>query len=157
MSGLWLRYSSSLSEEELNQVYRLWNDAYPSALHHENVSALEAYLAKLKNIQHCLAMNAHDDVIGWVATFTRNEARWFVVIVSPKNQRSGVGQGLMRWAMDREDTLFGWMIDHNEMKMLDGSAYVSPKQFYLKLGFRILEERLRTEQIDAVKIAWNKQ
>ena len=63
----------------------------------------------------------------------------------------------MRWAMDREDTLLGWMIDHNEMKMLDGSTYVSPKQFYLKLGFRILEERLRTEQIDAVKIAWNKQ
>ena len=56
-----------------------------------------------------------------------------------------------------ENTLNGWVIDHNSDKKLNGNIYQSPLEFYIKNGFETLSEtRLELEIMSAVKIKWTK-
>ena len=58
---------------------------------------------------------------------------------------------------ENENTLNGWVIDHNSDKKLNGNFYQSPLEFYIKNGFETLSEtRLELEIMSAVKIKWTK-
>lgn len=57
---------------------------------------------------------------------------------------------------DDEDTLNGWVIDHDLDKKSNGYYYKSPIGFYQKNGFKVISEtRLELEIMSAVKIIWN--
>ncbi len=55
----------------------------------------------------------------------------------------------------RNETFYGWVIDHNNDQKSNGEKYQSPLSFCIKHGLEILEQiRIESEMLSAVKIKW---
>lgn len=145
-----------LNENQKAQIVQLWNAEYPAGLAYENIAGFEEYLSKTGNPLHYL-IEAQHQLIGWMATFERENERWFSIILDSKHQKMGLGSRLINEAKMQSQTLNGWVLDHNSERKLNGEFYLSPLAFYLKNGFNVLDDiRLETEKISAVKIQWAK-
>lgn len=146
---------NNLTQEEKEQLLELWNVEYPSKFSFENLTDFENYLQKLANINSFLLQNSQNMILGWAATFDRDNERWFIITLNKTIQGQGWGRKMIDTLKQNELALSGWVVDHNNDKKADGSMYLSPIQFYKKCGFQILsQQRLEKDQISAVKIKW---
>ncbi|MFK7001356.1 GNAT family N-acetyltransferase [Flavobacterium oreochromis] len=147
-----------LNSDHKLQLLNLWNTEYPVSLHYKNHEAFEDYLSKIKNQRHFLYITDTGKITGWAYSFNREEERWFAIILSHTIQGKGIGKMMIKKIQTSENKLFGWVIDHNNSKKSNGEVYISPLIFYKKCGFDVLiNERLETEILSAVKIYWNKE
>jgi GNAT superfamily N-acetyltransferase len=149
-----IKLVDSLSQDHKAQIVKLWNAEYPAGLAYESMDGFEEYLSKTGNPLHYLVEEEHQ-LIGWMATFERENERWFSIILDSKHQNKGLGKRLINEAKKEVQSLSGWVVDHNKADKLNGESYLSPLAFYLKNGFKVLDDiRLETEKISAVKIQW---
>jgi GNAT superfamily N-acetyltransferase len=120
------------------------------------MAGFEEYLSKTGNPLHYL-IEEDQELIGWMATFERENERWFSIILDSKHQKMGLGSRLINEAKKKEFYLNGWVVDHNNDIKSNGKPYQSPLSFYLKNDFEVLKEiRLETDKISVVKIRWTK-
>jgi GNAT superfamily N-acetyltransferase len=149
-----IKLADFLSEDQKEQIVKLWNAEYPAGLAYESMSGFDEYLSKTGNPLHYLIEEDHH-LIGWMATFERENERWFSIILDSMHQNKGLGRLLLNEAKKEVQSLNGWVADHNKVFKLNGEPYPSPLAFYLKNGFKVLDDiRLKTEKISAVKIQW---
>jgi hypothetical protein len=147
--------TQNLKDSVKTEVYKLWNLEYPEAITYSDQSEFEQYLSGLIDPKHFLLYNKKEQLIGWAFTFTREDQRWFAIIIEKSNQELGSGKKLLNEIKANETKLAGWVIDHNNDHKKDGSSYSSPLSFYVKNGFYVCPDiRLETERISAVKIEW---
>ncbi len=146
-----------LTIQQKQGILRLWNAEYPAHLNYPDISGLEQYLEGLADPRHFLIVDEKAEVQAWLSTFTRDEARWFAMIVDSSLQGRGIGSQLLNEAKKQESELNGWATDHNRDKRTDGKAYPSPILFYIKNGFEVLDDiRLEKGALSTVKIRWTK-
>ncbi|MEM7550162.1 MAG: GNAT family N-acetyltransferase [Bacteroidota bacterium] len=145
-----------LTDVQKVRLMNLWNESYPKDLFYNELSEFKAYLNGLEDTQNYLITeNENGKIIGWLATFTRSDSRWLILILSSENRRKGLGTILLDEAKKNESILNGWVIDSKNYTKVDGSLYPSPLNFYIKNGFKVLEkDRLDKESISAVRIFW---
>lgn len=149
--------STSLSPIDKHVILRLWNEGYADHLAHLNVASLDAYFEKLGNVVYYLLKDDKEDVFGWAITFDREDDRWFAIIVSEVMQGKGLGKIMMDRLKHDEVVLNGWVTDHNEDIRSDGKPYISPLNFYVKNGFKVLGDiRFEKGKLKAVKIRWER-
>lgn len=153
-----ITHSTELSTGEKEAVLRLWNNEYGHKIRKETVAELDIYFNGLGDLHHFLLRDDAGVVHAWAATFTRNNDRWFAIIIDGSIQRRGYGKQLLNVLKAHEEDLSGWVVDHDKDTKSDGSPYISPMDFYLKNGFEVLpEERFESEQMSAVRIRWKKE
>ena len=145
----------SLSSSEIKGVFDVWNRVYPQQINYENTSDFEVTLSTYKNPSHYL-LKINQQLIGWCCVFDRDDARWFALIVDTDHQHLGFGTRLLNNAKENEKELFGWMTPINHYIKKDGSTYQSPKAFYIKNGFTITKDVLKTDTLSTVKIHWRR-
>lgn len=147
---------TELSIKDKKQVFELWNNEYPEKLVYQTVGDFEKYLNNLTQKMHYLLLNEKSKIDGWAITFMRENEKWFAIIISGKLHGKGIGTMMLNHIKDDEDTLNGWVIDHNNDKKSNGDFYKSPVKFYLKNDFKIISEtKLELEIMSAVKIKWS--
>ena len=136
---------------------KLWNQEYPEQLQCKTMTEFEQYLFTLANVNHFLLLDDANKIVGWAFKFTRDTAAWFVIILDGSVHLKGFGSLLLDQLKDKETTLNGWVVDHNHYLRSDVEIYRSPLNFYLKNGFRVIEDvRLELAHLSAVKITWEK-
>lgn len=146
-----------LSKKNKIDIVNLWNNEYPRELAYNNVSEFESYLKKLADQAYILLFDANDNLGGWYFDFTRENEKWFAIIIDSHLQHKGLGTKLLNFAKQKETRLNGWVIDSDDSLKKDGTLYKSPLNFYLKNGFEILpKNRLLLTKISAVQILWTK-
>ncbi|SEO83380.1 hypothetical protein SAMN05192574_1143 [Mucilaginibacter gossypiicola] len=145
----------SLSNKEIEAAFRLWNNEYPEKLKFDAIEDFNGYLNNLDAKMHFLLINEQEGIVGWSATFFRDNARWFAIILDSNIHGMGYGTSMLDEIKKRENQLTGWVIDKDDVLRADGFRYKSPLQFYIKNGFNVLPEcRMESEKISAVKITW---
>lgn len=138
-------------------IVELWNNEFPEKLTYTAMEDFEDYLQALTDPLHCFLYDENEVINAWAFTFSRNEERWFAIIVSEQVQRNGYGSMLLNHLKDKEPELNGWAIDHNNDMKNNGQNYLSPLGFYQKAGFEVCNDtRLEIEKLSAVKIKWKK-
>ncbi|ESU28770.1 hypothetical protein FLJC2902T_13660 [Flavobacterium limnosediminis JC2902] len=148
---------TNLTEEQKLQLFDLWNEEYPVKLNYPSLSDFENYLDKLDNKTHFLLTDENQQILGWALLFERENEIWFAIIIDASLQGKGFGSKLLERLKSKTDTLNGWVIDHNNDKKNDGSAYKSPINFYIRNQFKTNNTiRLELDIISAVKIEWTK-
>jgi GNAT superfamily N-acetyltransferase len=145
-----IELSSGLTNKQIEQIDTIWNEVYPVKL----VGRFRLLIKETKELEHHILVNEVEDVIGWAATFLRDDEVWFSILVSASNQNKGFGQLLLDSLKENSKKLSGWVIDHNNDLKKDGSTYFSPLYFYLKNDFVLLQERLESDLISAAKITF---
>ena len=148
---------SLLSESEKLDIFELWNNEYPENLAYESIEEFDKYLKSLSEKSHIILIDSHGKIQGWYFDFTRDNGKWFVIILDSKIHGKGLGTRMLELAKQKEDELNGWVIDHNRDKKINGKFYISPLDFYLKNGFVTLpNKKLELDKISAVYIKWTK-
>ena len=148
---------SLLSESEKIEIYELWNNEYPENLSFKSKEEFDNYLKSLTEQSHLLIIDINKNIKGWYFDFTRNNEKWFAIILDSKIHGKGLGTRILELAKQKEYELNAWVIDHNRDKKKDGEFYNSPLSFYLKNGFeKLTRNRLELDKISAVKIKWKK-
>lgn len=148
---------TELNNKQKERILELWNNEYPEKLAYNSVSDFENYLNKLTEQNHYFLLDKSEEINGWATTFIRENEKWFAIIVPEKLHGKGFGTKILNELKNNENTLNGWVIDHDSDKKLNGNFYQSPLKFYLKNEFEMLSEtRLELEIISAVKIKWTK-
>lgn len=142
-----------LSPVQKAALLQLWNAEYPTTISLNGMPGLEEYLARMVQPTHYFAVQ-YGVIVGWTALFSRDGQPWFGIIVGRRAQGSGIGHQLLNILKSQSNRLYGWATDTCRYFRNDGSAYPSPVQYYLKHGFTLLNERLETGQLSAVKIVW---
>ncbi len=147
---------SDLELQEKEFILQLWNTEYPEKLAHKSVEEFQIYLDNLFDKMHYLLQDEFDKIMGWAIVFTRENEKWFAIIINSEIQNKGFGTQLLNHLKSIENELSGWVTDHDDSIKLDGTIYFSPLDFYLKNGFTLCDEiRIESEKISAVKIIWN--
>lgn len=148
---------TELSDNQKDKILELWNNEYPEKLGYNSVIDFDNYLNKLTKQIHYLLLGENEEINGWAITFIRENEKWFAIIVSEKLHGKGFGTKILNKLKNNENTLNGWVIDHDSDKKINGNQYQSPLNFYLKNGFETFPEiRLEIEIMSAVKIKWTK-
>lgn len=140
-----------LTELQAAQIRQLWNDEYPVRLKNRFGMLLEG----VKNDEHYLIEDEHKKVQAWAVSFEKENETRFSILVSEKHQGQQLGSRLIKALQQNHHTFFGWVIDHDRDVKNDGTPYRTPLPFYLKHGFSICPDRMKTDIIDAVKVKWS--
>jgi len=149
---------NTLSQIEKEQIIGLWNREYPRNLRYEKPEQFEAYLNGLKDQNHILIVDDNENIIGWYFDFIREEERWFAAIIASEFQGKGFGTKLLNLARKRRNLLNGWVILSADYVKYNGAPYLSPLEFYKKIGFEIYNDvKLETDKISAIKIKWSSE
>jgi hypothetical protein len=136
-------------------IFKLWNNEYPKELNFDNMRALDDYLASLSQTMHYFIETDAAEIVGWACKFSRNDEKWFAIILDEKIQGTGKGKVLLGELKRNEFLLNAWVIDRSNDLKLNGAIYKSPLKFYLHHGFDLCPEiRLENEKLSAVKITW---
>ena len=140
-----------LSTNQSTQINQLWNNEYPVKLKDRFPILLDG----IENYNHYIIEDAKQSIIAWAVYFTKENETRFSIIVDSKHKETGLGSLLIKELKTENKLLFGWVIDHNNDDKINGEKYETPMQFYLKHGFKILNDvRIESEIIRAVKIKW---
>lgn len=143
-----------LSPNQIQDLFHLWNKEYPQNIAFDSVEDCKQYVDGLADADHKLLYVKHE-LVGWIATFNREEKLWFAMILNEAIHGKGIGSSLLNELKQEYSDLHGWVIDHDKDKKLNKQGYKSPLSFYLKNGFQVdPNTRLETEKISAVKILW---
>lgn len=149
--------TENLSEAEKQSIIRLWNAEYPVQLQHSGIDSFDEYLRPKGNLEHYLLRDEEENIKGWLATFIRDDEKWFALLVDSSEQKKGFGTRLLNKVKEFENEINGWVMDHEKDLKANGETYLSPIGFYLKNDFEILGGvRLENETISAVKIKWSR-
>lgn len=89
---------SMLQVDEIISLFRLWNASYPKRVAYDSLKQFQAYLKKLGNLEHLLIKTSEKEILGWYFEFTRDNDRWFGIIISDKLRGKGWGKKLMQMA-----------------------------------------------------------
>lgn len=150
-----MQQSQSLSTAQKKDIVRLWNAEYPAYLSYAHVSEFDSYVDSLTDPLHFVIADETGTVKAWLVTFTRDNERWFAMILDASLQGRGIGSRLLHEGRQQEKELNGWVIDHDRDIRSDGSPYPGPLGFYLKNGFELVNEvRLETSAMSCAKIRW---
>lgn len=141
---------------QLEGIFNLWNAEYPVKIKHESIDDTRKFLSPLGDQQHTFVLNVDSTIVGWFCVFTRDDARWFVIILHSSIHGEGVGSQLIARAKENEPELFGWVSESEGEIKSDGSIYRIPLDFYIKNGFETLEERPDIEGFSGLKIRWRR-
>ena len=141
--------TKELSDSQVGQIDRAWNDEYPIKMNNR----FGILLNDAKSYMHYFIENEKQEVIAWSVMFEKENERRFSILVVNKYQGQGLGKQLIEAFKKDYPIFYGWVIDHDDDVKTNGEKYVSPLPFYLQLGFTILnEQRIDTEMISAVKV-----
>lgn len=142
---------SALHPEEFDRVNLLWNEGYPVQLK----DRLALFLEEADEQVHFLIRNPDDVIIAWSA-LVRKQSDWrFSLLVDKEFQGMGFGTRLLEEMKESKSAFTGWVIDHANDIIQDGSVYRSPLNFYLKHGMIAdTNRRLETPLISAIEIKW---
>ncbi len=143
-----------LSPQDLEALFKLWNDEYPKEASFQNQSDLVDYLNTLSHPKHQLLKDDEGHLKAWFCTFQRIDLPWFAMIVSRDLQGQGWGRKLLEQAQKKHSILNGWAVDHHNYQKSDGSPYPSPLGFYNKLGFRKTKLKYGEGNLSVVHIVW---
>ena len=124
--------TTTLSLTQKEDINRIWNAEYPTALLHPTLSDFEGFLNKQTDHKHILAINPEGKINGWFISFGRDGENWFSILVDHSAQGQGIGGQLLTLAKEGCSVLNGWVIDQDDKPKSDGSYYKSPMEFYLK-------------------------
>jgi GNAT superfamily N-acetyltransferase len=147
--------SHTLSHSDLPPLVEIWNQVYPDFMAYESVQGTINYLNGLSSKEHFF-IRQEGKVVAWLCTFDRDGTRWFVMIVAPDFQGKGAGKALLSEVKKTESFLNGWVVDHASYRLVDGTPYRSPVQFYLGLGFTITEDRFDNGVLRAIRMTWER-
>lgn len=86
---------SDLDKQEKKFICQLWNAEYPEKLAYQSVAEFETYLNNLSDKKHYLLQDESDEIQGWAITFTRENEKWFAIIINSKIQNQGFGKQLL--------------------------------------------------------------
>ena len=149
--------TTKLSTAEKSQVLTLWNSQYPVKLAYHSLADFDVYLQNLTDLTYYLWTDNESNILGWASTFTRDNEKWFAIILTETLQGKGFGRKMLDELKQHESVLNGWVIDHDNDIKKNGEFYKSPLKFYEKCDFNILtDQRIELEKISAVKIKWTK-
>ena len=149
--------TAKLSTEEKSQVLTLWNSQYPVKLAYHSLADFDVYLQTLTDLTYYLWTDNESNILGWASTFTRDNEKWFAIILTETLQGKGFGRKMLDELKQHESVLNGWVIDHDNDIKKNGEFYKLPLIFYVKCDFNILaDQRIELEKISAVKIKWTK-
>ena len=144
-----------LSNKQKEIITQLWNAEYPEQLNFSGVTGFEEFLKSVSNPTHFLLIDENESLKGWLMTFTRENERWFSVIVDGKVKQKGFGTQLLNELKRNETEINGWAVEHENYLKNNGENYRSPIGFYKKNGFTILPEvRLEKQNYYCIKIKW---
>jgi GNAT superfamily N-acetyltransferase len=147
----------TLTKNQKQTVFRLWNQEYPNKLKHLDISDLDNYFSNLTDTKHFILTGDTNKILGWSFAFQRDGEKWFAMILDSKVHKQGYGTLLLNKLKDKEINLYGWVIDHDREIKENGENYKSPLGFYLKNSFKTIPTvRLELDKISAVKIKWTK-
>ena len=148
--------TDTLNENQKLQLSGLWNSVYPENVAYHSLSAFEEYLAGLEALRHLLLVDPDLKIHGWAFSFNRKGERWFAILLDASIQGKGMGRLLMDKLKVNEQHLYGWVVEHDDYKKLDGSPYRSPLSFYLNNGFKICDDaRFDSDKLSTIKIQWH--
>ncbi len=148
--------TQSIKPYQRLQIFRLWNNEYPAQLGYSDLEGFEKYLAGLVNPINFI-LRKENVLLAWAVAFDRDAERWFAIIVDSSTQKKGNGTLLLNTLKAEESSLCGWVTDHESYVKKDGSPYPSPLGFYLKNGFKVIDDvRFENEKLSAVKIMWQR-
>ncbi|MXV50639.1 hypothetical protein GS399_06610 [Pedobacter sp. HMF7647] len=151
-----IHYTSSLYDQQLEEIRLLWNSEYPESLVHPDGNSFREYLNTLIEPSHYLLSDEFGQLKGWAVTFTRDESKWFALILDSSIHRKGYGKFMLDKLKQDNQELNAWAIDQSNTLKSDGAVYLSPLDFYLKNGFRkVSDVRIENEKMSAVKIVWS--
>ena len=138
-----------LTSKQLEEIEVLWNSEYPRQLKNR----LVLLLTDCTKIIHFFLVGESKQIIAWSVLFEKENDLRFSILVSREHQKKGLGSKLLT-EMKKEGLAFsGWVIDHNDDLLSDGSSYFSPLNFYFKNGFSIdASNHLNNEMIKAVLV-----
>lgn len=146
-------HTRNLSPTQLEQIDELWNLNYPLNLK----DRFRLLLVETTHQNHYILFNSNNRMLGWAMDFERDDEIWFSILVDNVGKGKGFGRRLMEAMMERNSRLNGWVIDHENEVLHDGSPYKSPIMFYQRLGFTThADVRIETPIISAVKVSWQK-
>ncbi len=138
-------------------ITQLWNAEYPKQLNFEGVDGFDNFLDSVSDQTHYLLIDENGELKGWFMTFTRQDERWFSVIVDGNEKQKGYGTQLLNELKVDEVEINGWAVEHDNYLKNNGENYRSPIGFYRKHGFEILLDiKLEKEEYYCVKIKWKK-
>lgn len=147
--------TNTLSAAQKETIFRVWNTEYPKQLSFETMDELDNYLMTLPDVIYYLLKNDNDEIEGWAIKFIRFNEKWFAITLESKTQGKGNGTVLLNKLKENEESLHGWVIDHENDIKPNGEKYKSPVSFYLKNGFTIYpDSRLEIPVLSAAKISW---
>ncbi|WP_121812226.1 hypothetical protein [Mucilaginibacter kameinonensis] len=145
----------SLNVKQIEAAFRLWNNEYPEKLKFDKMEGFNDYLNNLDAKKHFLLIDGEESIVGWSATFLRDNEKWFAIILNSNIHGKSYGTSILNEIKKHETQLAGWVIDKEGVLRADGRKYRSPLQFYIKNGFNVLTGyRMESEKISAVKITW---
>ncbi|XHP75299.1 hypothetical protein KCTC52924_03065 [Arenibacter antarcticus] len=148
---------TQLSKTDKIEILNLWNREYPEKLNYQTLAEFDHYLINKTEQSHILMIDESQEITGWYFAFKRDNDKWFTLIIDSKLHGRGFGTKVLNLAKEKETELNGWVIDHSNDRKKNGEIYKSPLRFYLKNGFKKLEEnRLELDKITAVRIKWSK-
>lgn len=146
-------HTKVLNPKQSEQINELWNNEYPLNL----TNRFPLLLQGIEKYNHYLVEDANNNVIAWATDFERENATWFSIIVNSEHKGKGIGKLLIDKLKSESTELYGWVIDHNNDKKMNGENYLSPLPFYVKLDFKILQDiRIDNDMLKAVKIKWKR-
>lgn len=149
--------TTTLNPAQKESIYKLWNSEYPEKLSFKTMDDLDNYLKTLPNVIYYLLKNDSNEIEGWAMKFIMANEKWFAITIEIKEQGKGKGTLLLNELKEKEESLSGWVIDHENDAKLNGEKYKSPVLFYLKNGFKVYSDsRLEIPILSAVKISWHR-
>ena len=137
-----------LTVEQFVQISEMWNQEFPINL----VGRFAKLLENVINYNHYIIQD-DEEILAWAADFEKDGETRFSIIVKDKYQGRGFGKLLINRLKRDLGEFYGWVIDHNDYLKQNGKAYLTPLNFYQKIGFDVLYNlRSNSDLITAVKI-----
>ena len=150
-----VEYLTSLTDTQKETALSIWNMEYPVKLCMPGIAEFNAFLDSLINPGYFLLKDDDTEIIGWATLFSVENVRCFFIMLKSSSHGKGYGTLLLNALKAKENTLFGWAVDHDNNVKADGTPYPSPINFYIKNNFTINNElRLETDVLSAVNIIW---
>ncbi|MEZ4800048.1 MAG: GNAT family N-acetyltransferase [Flavobacteriales bacterium] len=141
-----------LSPAQFSQLSEMWNEEYPLNLKDRFALLID----EGSNIRHYIINDEYENIRAWAMLFDKDDETRFSIIVKKENQGEGLGKSLIRALQNDCNSFNGWVIDHNNDLKSDGTHYLTPLDFYRKIGFKVSHDvRIDTDIIQCVKVHWS--
>jgi GNAT superfamily N-acetyltransferase len=150
-----VEYLTDLTDQQKEAALKIWNAEYPAKLCMPGIAEFKVFLDSLVKPGYFLLKDDDAEIIGWATLFSVESVRCFFIMIKSASHGKGYGTMLLNALKAKENSLFGWAVDHNNDVKADDTPYPSPLNFYRKNNFTINNNlRLETDVLSAVNIIW---